>query len=350
MAGISAIFSGIKKVVKVLPDLVLGNGAEVAGKAIKTTIKNKGSIFEAAKEAIKDTEKLSVAANGSKIGFFTRVTSNIGSISKLTKAGAKLGAKKGIFASIVGGTKGFFKCIGKNMPLIGALMTIAFEIPNIVKASKEQGIGQGVKEIGKAAGRLVGGGIGAAIGSAICPGIGTCIGWMVGEWLTGKVVGKTYSEKVAEAEYQAQLAAEEAALAQQQAQAQVPVQQQVPFQGANPYQQQPQVAYQQQVDYYQQAQEQAQAQIQPQVTQPTFQGNPYPEQQTAVTNPFAQQQEFNNLTNLMGGSTLNSYSKDIFAQNINFEQLAANMTSSMMAQPQKQQPLQMQPQMSIINP
>ena len=136
MAGISAILSGVKRVVKVLPDLVLGNGAEVAGKAIKTTIKNKGSIFQAAKEGIKATEKLSVAASGAKIGFFTRITSNIGSIAKLTKAGAKLGAKKGIFASIVGGTKGFFKGLGKNMPLIGALMTIAFEIPNVVKASK----------------------------------------------------------------------------------------------------------------------------------------------------------------------------------------------------------------------
>ena len=346
MAGISAILSGVKRVVKVLPDLVLGNGAEVAGKAIKTTIKNKGSIFQAAKEGIKATEKLSVAASGAKIGFFTRITSNIGSIAKLTKAGAKLGAKKGIFASIVGGTKGFFKGLGKNMPLIGALMTIAFEIPNVVKASKEQGIGQGIKEVAKAGARLAGGGIGAAFGSAICPGIGTCIGWMVGEWLTSKVVGKTYSEKVAQAEYEAQLAAEQAAATQQQVQ----VQPQVPFQG-NPYQQQPQVQYQEPVDYYRQAEAQAQSQMQPQVTQPSFQGNPYPEQQSALSNPFAQQQEFNNLTNLMGGSTLNSYSKDIFAQNINFEQLAANMTNGIIAQNQMaQQPLQMQPQVSMINP
>ena len=347
MAGISAIFSGIKRVVKVLPDLVLGNGAEVAGQAIKTTIKNKGSIFQAAKEGVKATEKLSVAANGAKIGFFTRVTSNIGRISSLTKAGIRAGgAKAGFFGKIIGGTKGFFKGLGKNMPLIGALMTIAFEIPNVVKASKEQGIGQGIKEVAKAGARLAGGGIGAAIGSAICPGIGTCIGWMVGEWLTSKVVGKTYSEKVAQAEYEAQLAAEQAAATQQQVQ----VQPQIPFQG-NPYQQQPQVQYQEPVDYYRQAEAQAQSQMQPQVTQPSFQGNPYPEQQSALSNPFAQQQEFNNLTNLMGGSTLNSYSKDIFAQNINFEQLAANMTNGIIAQNQMaQQPLQMQPQVSMINP
>ena len=98
MAGISAIFSGLKRVAKVLPDLVLGNGAETAGQAIRATIKNKGSIFQAAKEGVKATEKLSVAANGAKIGFFTRITSNIGRISSLTKAGIRAGgAKAGFF-------------------------------------------------------------------------------------------------------------------------------------------------------------------------------------------------------------------------------------------------------------
>ena len=336
-----SIISKIGRVIKVLPDLVLGNGAETAGQAIRTTIKNKGSIFEAAKEGVKATEKLSVAASGAKIGFFTRVTSNIGRISTLTKAGIRAGgAKAGFLGKILGGTKGFFKGLGKNMPLIGALMTIAFEIPNVVKASKEQGIGQGVKEVAKAGARLAGGGIGAAIGSAICPGIGTCIGWMVGEWLTSKVVGKTYSEKVAEAEYEAQMAAEQQqAIAQQQ---EVLAQPQVAFQGANPYQQQ-QVVYQQPVDYYQQAQQQAQT-----TNQVAFQGS----QQSVLTNPFAQQQEFNNLTNLMGGSTLNNYSKDIFAQNINFDQLAADLTNSINTQTQmQQQALQsQQPQVSMINP
>ena len=336
-----SIISKIGRVIKVLPDLVLGNGAETAGQAIRTTIKNKGSIFQAAKEGIKATEKLSVAASGAKIGFFTRVTSNIGRISTLTKAGIRAGgAKAGFFGKILGGTKGFFKGLGKNMPLIGALMTIAFEIPNVIKASKEQGIGQGVKEVAKAGARLAGGGIGAAIGSAICPGFGTCIGWMVGEWLTGKVVGKTYSEKVAEAEYEAQMAAEQQqAIAQQQ---EVLVQPQVAFQGVNPYQQQ-QVVHQQPVDYYQQAQQQAQT-----TNQVAFQGS----QQTVLTNPFAQQQEFNNLTNLMGGSTLNNYSKDIFAQNINFDQLAADLTNGINTQTQmQQQALQFQqPQVSMINP
>lgn len=320
MAGISAIFSGMKRVAKVLPDLVLGNGAETAGKAIKTTINNKGSIFEAAKEGVKATEKLSIAADGSKIGFFTRVTSNIGMIKSMPLKyirAAKISGK-GIFGQAYAGIKGFFKGVGKNMPLIGALMTVAFEIPNVVKASKEQGIGQGVKETVKAGARLCGGGLGAAIGSAICPGIGTMIGWMAGEWLTSKVVGKSYSEKIAEAEYEAQ---------EQQAQ-----QQQLP-------QQEP-------------------------VTQPTFQGNvPYQQEQSAVTNPFVQTGTNNNIagmTNYANGNleyTTGNYSNDIFAQNIDFYQLAQDMVNNTAVQNNTQalqqlgQPLQsQQPQVSIINP
>lgn len=311
MAGISAVFSGLKRVAKVLPDLVLGNGAEVAGKAIKTTIKNKGSIFQAAKEGVKAVETA-----GKGLSFWSRMTSNIGMIKSMPVDAFKAAkaAGKGIFGQALAGTKGFFKGIGKNMPLIGALLTIAFEIPNVVKASKEQGIGQGIKEIGKAGVRLAGGGIGAAIGSAICPGIGTCIGWMVGEWLTSKVVGKTYSEKVAEAEYAAQ---EQAAL-QEQVQTQ-----------------QEQVIYQP---------------VQQPIQQPSFQGNPYqqqiPYQQGAVTNPFEQVLNNNAVSNPYSGNNY-AYGGDIFAQNINFNQLASDMLNS---QNQMQQPLQLKPQVSIINP
>lgn len=317
MAGISAIFSGLKRVAKVLPDLVLGNGAETAGQAIRTTIKNKGSIFQAAKEGVKAVE-----GAGKGLSFWSRMTSNIGMIKSMPlkyMRAARI-AGKGIFAQAGAGVKGFFKGIGKNMPLIGALMTIAFEIPNVVKASKEQGIGQGVKEVAKAGARLAGGGIGAAIGSAICPGIGTIIGWMAGEWLTSKVVGKTYSEKVAQAEYEAQLAAEQA-----QQQGYVP---------------QEQIVYPQETVAYQPAQ------------QPAFQGNPYQQQapypQGTVTNPFEQVLNNNVISNPYGASS-SAYSGDLFAQNINFNQLASDMINNQ-NQMKTQQPLQLQPQMSIINP
>lgn len=340
MTSISYVINGLKRVAKVLPDLVLGNGAETAGEAIRTTIKNKGSIFTAAKDGIKAVETA-----GKGLSFWARMTKNIGMIKSMPieavkNAGA---AGKGIFGKAWAGIKGFGKGIGKNMPLIGALMTIAFEIPNVVKATKEQGIGQGVKEVGKAAARLCGGGLGAAVGSAFFPPIGTIVGWMVGEWAVSKVVGKSYTEKVMQAEAEAQ------ALAEQQAQQQAQfISQQPAFQG-NPYQQQvqPQVTYTEPVDYYQQAQVQAQPQV---AQQPAFQGNPYVQENSALSNPFAQQTEFNNLTNMMGGNTLDNYSNDIFARNIDFNQLALNMTSNIPVQNTMQQQLQLQPQMSIINP
>ena len=340
MAGISYVINGLKRVAKVLPDLVLGNGAEVAGGAIKTAMKNKKSIFTAAKEGVKAVESA-----GKGLSFWSRITSNIGLIKSMPIDAIKTAgtAGKGFFGKAWAGIKGFGKGIGKNMPLIGALMTIAFEIPNVVKATKEQGIGQGVKEVGKAAARLCGGGLGAAVGSAFFPPIGTIVGWMVGEWAVSKVVGKSYTEKVMQAEYEAQ------ALAEQQAQQQAQfISQQPAFQG-NPYQQQvqPQVTYTEPVDYYQQAQVQAQPQV---AQQPVFQGNPYIQENSALSNPFAQQTEFNNLTNMMGGNTLDNYSNDIFARNIDFNQLALNMTNGITSQTQMQQPLQMKPQMSIINP
>jgi hypothetical protein len=319
MTSISYVINGLKRVAKVLPDLVLGNGAETAGEAIRTTIKNKGSIFTAAKDGIKAVETA-----GKGLSFWARMTKNIGMIKSIPIEAVKNAgvAGKGIFGKAWAGIKGFGKGIGKNMPLIGALMMIGFEIPNIVKASKEQGIGQGVKEIAKAGSRLCGGGIGAAIGSAICPGIGTMIGWIAGEWLTGKVVGKSYSEKVAEAEYEAQMAAEQA-----QQQGYVP---------------QEQVVYPEQVAYQP-------AQQPVQTTQPSFQGNPYQQtaySQGAVTNPFEQILNNNAVSNPYGGNTF-GYSGDIFAQNIDFNQLATNLTNG---PTQIQQPLQMQPQVSMINP
>ena len=89
---------------------------------------------------------------------------------------------------------------------------VASEIPNIWKATKEEGIGQGAVEVAKAGGRLAGGALGSAVGTAICPGIGSLVGWIAGEWLASKVVGKSYTEKQEEL---AQKQQEALALAQQ---------------------------------------------------------------------------------------------------------------------------------------
>lgn len=207
-----------KRIVKAAPDAIFGTGAEVAGSAMRAT---KGGAVTRAKAGFKALEGMQKSGS-----FWTRATGNLGFIKsmplKYVRAARISG--KGFFGQAAAGVKGLFKGLGKNMPFLAAASTLLFELPNIWTATKEQGIGQGVKEVGKAGARLAGGAAGAAIGSAICPGIGTMIGWVVGDWLTGKVVGKSYSEKKAEAEE---------ALVQAQAEAMQP-QNQIPFQG-NPY-------------------------------------------------------------------------------------------------------------------
>lgn len=167
---------------------------------------------------------------------WTRMWKSLKSTPSVIKASAKEGAELAKAAgksSIWGGTKGFVKGIGKKMPLIGNIIMVATELPNIFKATKEQGIGQGLKEVVKTTSRLTGASIGAAIGSMVCPGIGSLIGWCVGDWLTSKVVGKSYTEKQDEIVQKQQEALEtiqqmgidpQALVAQQQGAIQTPVQ------------------------------------------------------------------------------------------------------------------------------
>lgn len=212
-----------KRIINVMPEAILGNGAEVAGKAMRTT---KGSALTRGKAGFKALEADIAAKKLAQGGFFKRITANLGKIPTLTKAGARA-AKIAGKNQFLGGLKGLFKGLGKNMPFLAAASMILFELPNIWSATKEQGVGQGVAEVAKAGTRLAGGAAGAAIGSALLPGIGTIAGWIAGEWLTSKIVGKSYSEKKAEAEMKAQ---EELAAQQEAQQAAY----QTPFTGTDP--------------------------------------------------------------------------------------------------------------------
>ena len=105
---------------------------------------------------------------------------------------------KGLWSKL----KGVGKQIGRRMPLIGAVLTVAFELPNIVSAFKDKGFIGGIAEIGKSGARLGGFMAGMAIGQALIPIpiVGGLVGGMLGDWLVSKVVGKSYSEQKAEAE------------------------------------------------------------------------------------------------------------------------------------------------------
>ena len=113
---------------------------------------------------------------------------------------------------IGGKSKAVFGQFAKRMPLLGVLLTVALELPNIVSAFKDKGLVGGLVETGKSTARLAGATAGFAIGQALIPIplVGGLIGGFAGDWLVSKVVGKSHSEKKAEAEAEVQAAQESA--------------------------------------------------------------------------------------------------------------------------------------------
>ncbi len=104
------------------------------------------------------------------------------------------------------GAWGKTKAIGKQffnrMPLIGGIMMVGFELPNIISAFKDKGLIGGVTETVKSGSRLLGSMAGFAIGQALIPipVIGGLIGAIGGDWLISKITGKSHKEKKAETE------------------------------------------------------------------------------------------------------------------------------------------------------
>lgn len=106
------------------------------------------------------------------------------------------------------GAKGWgkLKAVGgqlwKRMPLLGGIMMLACELPNIFSAFKDNGLIGGITEIAKSGSRLLGSMAGFVIGQALIPipFVGGIIGCIAGDWLMSEITGKSHSEKKAEAE------------------------------------------------------------------------------------------------------------------------------------------------------
>ena len=96
------------------------------------------------------------------------------------------------FLSKIGGT---LKGLGKRAPLLGTALMVAFELPNIIKATKDGGLINGAAEAGKSGVRIAAGIACGAIGAAILGPLGSIPGFIVGDILGKLVVGKSYSEK-----------------------------------------------------------------------------------------------------------------------------------------------------------
>ena len=204
-AAVSVAKSGKTSIFQYIKDMVKAGGKGIEKSIIETQKATGGSFMKAMFKSIKD------------------IPSVIKVSSKWSAGRAMVAAKaagKGAFATklagIMGGTKGFFKGIGKKMPLIGNILMVAMEIPNIVKATKEKGIGQGIAETAKAGVRLTTASIASAVGTAIAGPIGGIAGFIAGEWLASKVFGKSYTEQVAEEQQKDQEAIERVQRMQQE--------------------------------------------------------------------------------------------------------------------------------------
>ncbi len=200
-----------KRGIKVYVPTVFGTGQEVMAKAYKESLTTKNpfkkrfwqDMWTGTKAAGKAAEK-HAAVNQAKNGDFLKSTiKGLKTIPKKIAQGWKIGGYKAQKAGknvLLGKIGGLFKGIGTRMPLIGSLLMIGFEIPNIVKATINEGIVQGGAEIVKAGARLGGATILGALGTAIGGPIGGIVGFIAGDWIMSKIVGKSYSEREMEQE------------------------------------------------------------------------------------------------------------------------------------------------------
>lgn len=188
--GGQTLAKGVKnagRVVKAAPDFIFGTGGDAARKAMKST---SGSIFTKTKSAAKAVVKQSEKAAAKDGNFLKRMWKSLKSTPKDVNRWRKVGVQAAERAgknTFWGGAKGVLKGLGTKMPLINSLIILATETPNIVEATKNEGIGAGLKETGKAAVSLVGTTLGYAFGGFL--------GVLGGAWAASKLTGETYTEK-----------------------------------------------------------------------------------------------------------------------------------------------------------
>lgn len=195
-------FGYCKRALNLAPEFLIGTGSEAVGRGMKAAGKN-ASIWTRVKAGGKALEA-DIAKKSVKGGFFKRTFKELLSTPKAvlssSKAGVRLAKITGK-STAAGAAKGVLKALAKRMPLIGAVLTVAIEAPNIIKAFKEGGVKAGIKELGGAGVELGCMAAGAAIGSCAGP-VGTVVGGIIGGIVGMFARGKTYSDKKAEQEQQ----------------------------------------------------------------------------------------------------------------------------------------------------
>lgn len=211
--NLNRVWNYAKRGLKMAPDFALGTGGEAFEKSLREAVRGVkgadgkyvgGTGYKNFWQKLKDAFKASELHNENLIkqegGFFKAMKKNLMDIPSEIQKGwinggtaAKAAGKSGLWGSI----RGVGKALGSKMPLIGSILFLACETPNIVKATMDGGIVDGGAELVKAGARATGSMVGFCIGQALCPIplVGGIIGGMVGEWITSKIVGKSYTDK-----------------------------------------------------------------------------------------------------------------------------------------------------------
>ncbi len=211
------------------------------GKSVLKEIKKDGSKFGGSYKSYnqKLVNMYNAASDGSLDGtklskIFGKEIQNADDIAKsAVKAAKETGLESGIKAAEKTGLKGIFSKAGKFLKgkggSIAIALSVAFEIPEIIKGFKN---GDGIQQIGRSginlAGFAGGAAAGAAIGSVI-PVAGTAVGAVIGGLcgIIGGMVGGAVSEKVGTSIFGKSIAEQKEEVAEQQAQQAASLQEQL---------------------------------------------------------------------------------------------------------------------------
>ena len=209
MTTVDSAVNSTWKYLKMYPEFVLGTGYDAFSNRFKASWqvgknnnlpfkKRFGRAFKAGTDAaVRHNDRLLAQNEGS---FWKATKNSITSIwpdlqTNWTSAGeaAKVAGKSAGWAKF----KSIGKVLGKRMPLIGAVMTLAFELPNIIRTTTNEGVLAGAGETAKTGVRL---GISTLCGALTqafipIPFLGGMVGFAAGDLLGRFIVGKSYSEK-----------------------------------------------------------------------------------------------------------------------------------------------------------
>lgn len=161
---------------------------------------NMGSKFKEGFKAIeKHEEALRKTHGGSYLKTFWHQVSTIPKVFKdewVAGGKAAKAAGKSVTWGKLGGAN---KALMKRMPLIGGLIAVATQLPNIFNAftDKNGGVGTGLLETGKAIGKLGLETAGFMVGQALIPipFVGGIIGSMIAGVVGETILGKSFTEK-----------------------------------------------------------------------------------------------------------------------------------------------------------